>query len=81
VKKVHKYTKKHPRVIAISVAITVVALVLGYLLGGIIGLLIGIIVAILNWWITPYTIERVVEITSWGDKRGTTPMINKNSHQ
>lgn len=67
--KAHKYTKRHPRFIAVSIALTVVALVLGYLLGGFVGLLIGMIVAILNWWLTPYTMETVVEITSWGDKR------------
>jgi len=66
--KVHKYKKRHPRFIVISAVLTVVALILGYLLGNFVGLLIGIIVAILNWWLTPYAIETVVEITSWDDK-------------
>ena len=66
--KVHKYTKKHPRFIAISIALTITSLTLGYLLGALVGLLIGIIVATLNWWLTPHAIETITEITSWGDK-------------
>jgi hypothetical protein len=66
--KIHKYKKKHPRFIAISIAVTIISLVVGYLFGGLVGLLIGIIVAVLNWWLTPHAMETITEITSWGDK-------------
>jgi hypothetical protein len=66
--KIHKYKKKHPRFIAISIAVTITSLVVGYLFGGLIGLLIGIIVAGLNWWLTPHALEIITEITAWGDK-------------
>jgi thiamine transporter ThiT len=66
--KVHKYTKKHPRFIAISIVVTVTALVLGYHLGGLFGLLIGIIAAVLNWWLTPRAIQTIQEIRHYGEK-------------
>ena len=68
VQHVHKYTKKHPRFIAISIAVTVTALVLGYRLGGLLGLLIGVIAAILNWWLTPRAIQTIQEIRHYGEK-------------
>jgi len=68
--KVKRYTQKHSVFTAISIALTIVALVMGYLIADLVGLLIGIIVAIVNWWLTPYAIETVVEITNLGDKGG-----------
>ena len=65
---VHKYTKKHPRFIAISIAVTATAIILGYRLGGLCGLLIGIIAAILNWWLTPRAIQTIQETRHYGEK-------------
>jgi len=80
--KVHRYTQKHPRFIALSIALTITSLIAGYLLGGLVGLLIGIIVAILNLWLTPHAINTVVEITSLGNKgMGTKEVKVENTTQ
>ena len=70
--KTHKYTKKHPLFIGISVVFTIISLSVGYLLGAWAGLLIGIIVAMLNWWITPHAMKTIVEITHLGNKERET---------
>ena len=81
--KVHKYTKRHPRFIAVSIVLTVVALILGYLLGNFAGLLIGIIVAILNWWLTPHALRTIHEIRYYGDKQERTQeaKVENNAQQ
>lgn len=60
----YKYIRNHPKVIAISIVLSIISITVGYLIGGSVGLRIGIIVAILNWWLTPYTREAIVEIRS-----------------
>jgi len=81
--KVHKYTKKHPLLTAISIALTIISPIVGYLLDdALVGLLIGIILAILNLWLTPHVKETIVEITHLGDKgKGAQEAKTKNDTQ
>lgn len=68
----HRYVRNHPLIIVIIIALSIISIVLGYLLGGLVGLRIGIIVAILNWWLTPYARQTIVEIRSSADKEKNT---------
>ena len=65
---VQGYIRNNYKIIAIIAVLTIISILAGYLLGGLTGLRIGIFAAILNWWLTPYARETLVEIKSGRDK-------------